>query len=341
MSANEAVPQTQYYHQENFQVKGGTLPNAVTAYRTHGEPSNPCIVFPTCYGGRLDSQYYFVGAGKVLDTNKYFVVTFALFSNGESSSPSNTPAPHNGPYFPEVSYEDNIRAQHAVITEGLGISKVFCVVGFSMGGQQSYHWAYMYPDVVERFVSICSSARTSPHNQCFLEGPKAALVASRDYQFGHYLKNPEAGLRAFGRAYCAWAYGQTWFRQHLYRSNGKYRSLEAFIRAEWESGFLDWDGNDLLTLLHTWSSGDISQINHKGDFEGAMKSIQVKGLIMPCKTDLYFPPEDSEIEVSLCPSLKLVLIDSVWGHVAGGGADPADLKFMEKEITEFLNQDSV
>lgn len=34
-----------------------------------------------------------------------------------------------------------------------------------------------------------------------------------------------------------------------------------------------------------------------------------------------------------------MVIDSVWGHVAGGGADQADLAFMEKEITEFLNQD--
>ena len=43
----------------------------------------------------------------------------------------------------------------------------------------------------------------------FLEGPKAALVASRDFNFGHYTSPPEAGLRAFGRVYSAWAYGQT------------------------------------------------------------------------------------------------------------------------------------
>lgn len=43
----------------------------------------------------------------------------------------------------------------------------------------------------------------------FLEGPKAALVASRDFQFGHYTTTPQAGIRAFGRVYSAWAYGQT------------------------------------------------------------------------------------------------------------------------------------
>lgn len=43
----------------------------------------------------------------------------------------------------------------------------------------------------------------------FLEGPKAALVASKDFDNGHYKIAPEHGIRAFGRVYSAWAYGQT------------------------------------------------------------------------------------------------------------------------------------
>lgn len=45
----------QFYHHGRFRVAGGVLPDAVTAYCTYGDPENPCIVFPTCYGGRLDS----------------------------------------------------------------------------------------------------------------------------------------------------------------------------------------------------------------------------------------------------------------------------------------------
>ena len=43
----------------------------------------------------------------------------------------------------------------------------------------------------------------------FLEGPKAALVASKDFDNGHYKSVPQHGIRAFGRVYSAWAYGQT------------------------------------------------------------------------------------------------------------------------------------
>ncbi|KAI0743735.1 homoserine O-acetyltransferase [Daedaleopsis nitida] len=322
----------QFHHHGRFQVFGGVLPDAVTAYQTYGDVSNPCIVFPTCYGAKLGlgSQLYLVGDNKALDPAKYFVVTFALFCNGE-------PAPYNGPYFPAISYEDNIRAQYAVLRH-LGVAKVRCVVGFSMGGQQAYHWAAVFPDFVERFVAICSSARTSPHNKCFLEGPKAALKAARDFYDGHYTSPPEVGIRAFARTYCAWAYGQTWFRHHLYKMDGIYPTLDAFIREAWEGRFVaNWDANDMLALLDTWQRGDISLVRDGGNLANSLKTIAAKGLIMPSKTDLYFCPEDSVNEVSLLGDAELAVIDSVWGHAAGGGANAADVAFITKKIKEFLD----
>ncbi|KAJ3556026.1 hypothetical protein NM688_g2255 [Phlebia brevispora] len=339
------MSETKYHHHGRFAVQGGTLPDAITAYRTYGDPANPCIVFPTCYGGRLDSQLYMIGEDKALDPRKYYIVTFALFSNGESSSPSNTPPPYNGPYFPAVSYEDNISAQYKVLTEVLKVRSVLCVIGFSMGGQQTYYWATMYPQYIQSFVCICGSARTSPHNKCFLEGPKAALVASRDFQFGHYTSPPEAGIRAFGRVYSAWAYGQTWYRNHGYLMDGQYKDLEDFLRGDWEGDFLSerWDANDLVTLLNTWSTGDCSKVGKvssalQGDLSSVLGSLPMKALIMPSKTDLYFPPEDNELEVaSMQPGrAELVVIPSVWGHMAGGSLNQEDVNFVKKEVQRFL-----
>jgi len=65
--------------------------------------------------------------------------------------------------------------------------------------------------------------------------------------------------------------------------------MESWLKADWEAGFLDWDANDLITLINTWSAGDISLVRDSGDYEKALKSIRAKGLVMPCKTDLYFP----------------------------------------------------
>ncbi len=94
------------FHHGRFAVAGGTLPDAVTAYRTFGDPQNPCIVFTVCFGGRIDDkgpagQSWLIGEGLVshglshygcalhllcgqpLDPTKYFIVTVALFGNGE------------------------------------------------------------------------------------------------------------------------------------------------------------------------------------------------------------------------------------------------------------------
>ncbi len=54
---------------------------------------------------------------------------------------------------------------------------------------------------------VCPSDLNDIHS--FLEGPKAALTASKDFHDGHYTTTPSHGIRAFARAFSAWAYGQT------------------------------------------------------------------------------------------------------------------------------------
>lgn len=46
-------PEIRYFHHGRFEVAGGILPDAVTAYQSYGDPGKPCIVFPTCYGAKL------------------------------------------------------------------------------------------------------------------------------------------------------------------------------------------------------------------------------------------------------------------------------------------------
>lgn len=71
---------------------------------------------------------------------------------------------------------------------------------------------------------------------------------------------------------------------------GRYTDLDSFLREEWEAGFLTgWDANDMLALLRTWQTGDVSLVRDGGDYESCLKGITARGLVMPCKTDLYFP----------------------------------------------------
>ena len=86
-----------------------------------------------------------------------------------------------------------------------------------------------------------------------------------------------------------------WYRNHGYLYGGKFTDLNDFIRSEWEGGFVGkWDANDMLTLMRTWWHGDVSRVSTvapglQGDLAGVLGGVKAKGLIMPCKTDLYFP----------------------------------------------------
>ena len=89
----------------------------------------------------------------------------------------------------------------------------------------------------------------------------------------------------------------------------------------------------MLTMLLTWQNGDVSnQEPYNRNFEKAMSNIRAKTLILPAKTDLYFPPEDSEYELEcLSPGVgKMKVFPSIWGHWAGGPGDSkADVKWLD------------
>lgn len=322
--------------------RGATLRGCTLAYKTYGRLSaakDNVIVYPTWYSGQHVDNEWLIGRGMALDPERYFIIVPNMLGNGLSSSPSNTPEPCNGPRFPQVTACDNVRAQHRLVTEKFGVTKLPLVTGWSMGALQAFHWGALYPKMVERIAPFCGSARCSRHNFVFLEGVKAALTADDAFQNGWYKEKPGKGLRAMARVYAGWGFSQAFYRQRLDIEAMGYSSLEDFLVAFWEGIFLPRDPNNLLTMLWTWQHGDISDNElYNGDFGKALAAIEAKAYVMPGKTDLYFPPEDSEIEVAGMPNAKLIPIPSIWGHFAGGpGTNPEDVKFIDAKLKELLD----
>jgi homoserine O-acetyltransferase len=225
--------------------------------------------------------------------------------------------------------------QHRLVTDHLGIRRLRLVVGFSMGGQQAFHWGALFPDMVDAIAPICGSARTSPHNIVFLEGIKAALTADAAYNDGRYDAPPEKGIRAFGRVYAGWVYSQDFYREREHVKLGL-ATFEDVIHAS-EARYLQRDANDLLAMLWTWQHADIS-VNPRdnGDFAAALRAITPRAIVMPGETDLYFRVRDNEIEVAGMPNAELRPIPSIWGHAAGRGFNPVDNAFIDAALRELL-----
>jgi homoserine O-acetyltransferase len=319
---------------------GATLLDAKLAYKTYGTlnaKGDNVVILPTFYTGSHKRNEGFFGRGRAIDPARHYIVSINLFGNGFSTSPSNAATAQKGSRFPKITLFDNVRCQHTLLTERLGISRIALVAGWSMAGCQAYQWAAQYPDMVDAIVPFCASARTSPHNFVFLEGVKAALQADQTWANGDYLAPPVRGLKAFARVYAGWAFSQTFFRQHLYRRLG-YQSIEDLL-VDWEQDHVNnWDANDLLVKLWSWQAADISaSCSQQLNFEKALNKITARAILIPCTQDLYFPPADNAIEAQHMPRAVLKPYDSPLGHcVANPGNDPEFERFLDNCIAEVM-----
>ncbi len=320
-------------------LKGATLRGAKLAYKTYGTlnaAKSNVIVYPTWYSGQHYDNEWLIGKGMALDPDKYFVIVPNMLGNGLSSSASNTSAPYDRARFPDITLYDNVTLQHRLVTEKFGISKIKLVLGWSMGAQQANQWGCLYPDMVERIAPFCGSAKTAPHNFVFLEAVKVAVTTDAAWNNGWYDTPPNKGLRAVGRVYAGWGLSQAFYKQELWRTMG-YSSLEDFLVAFWEGFFLPKDANNLLTMAWSWQNADISANPvFNGDIKKALGAIKARAVVMPGEMDLYFPVVDNEWEVKHMPNAVCKPIPGVWGHFAGGGANPVDTKFIDDRLKELL-----
>lgn len=288
----------------DFKLQSGqVLPKAWIAYRTFGDASLPAVLYPTWFSGAISDNEWLIGDDKTLNPEEYFIIIPALIGNGQSISPSNS----NVIPFPDITFYDNVRAQHLLLTEELKITHLRAVLGWSMGAAQSFQWATQYPDFMDICVPFCGAAKTSLHNQVFLEGVKSVLLAAKGTcsagsSQGRYElvedtdsrtwshKERQIGLKGFGRGYAGWGFSQAFYRHELYKEYYGSKDLEDFLVGFWEKWALSKDPENLLVMLQTWQSGDVSmQEPYNGDFKSAMSSIKAKTIVLPCKTDLYFP----------------------------------------------------
>lgn len=316
-------------------VKGGTIGSAELGWRTHGTLSparDNVILYPTSYGATTDELTWLVGADGILDPTRWFVIQVDMFGNGVSSSPTN--APH---YPPLVTAYDNVSAQRRLLRDLFGIERLRAVYGWSMGGQQAYHWASLFPDMVEAAIIVCGSARTAVHNQVFLRAQMAILESAAEYLGdGHFAAEPVPAIRAFARNYAAWAMSQDFYRAGLHLSADT-PDLESFLKT-WEGRYGQKRAANLLAQMRCWDAGDVSDnpMFH-GDLPSALRAITARVLLMPGATDLYFRVADNEQELPFLRNAELRPIPSIWGHRAGNPMTNAeDAAFLRDAVRSWL-----
>jgi homoserine O-acetyltransferase len=220
-----------------------------------------------------------VGAGKPIDTSRFFVICSNVIGSCMGSFGPKDINPVTGkPYgttFPFITLGDMVRAQ-ALLVDHLGIEKLFAVIGGSMGGMQALEWATRMPERLRAVAAIATSSRQSAQNIAFHEIGRQAIMADPDWCDGDYIaqrKYPSKGLAVARMAahvtYLSEAMLQEKFgrnlqnREHFTYGFDADFSIESYLRHQGMSFVERFDANSYLYLTRAASYFDLTQGGRK------------------------------------------------------------------------------
>jgi homoserine O-acetyltransferase len=276
-----------------------------------------------------------VGPGKVIDTDRFFVVCANVLGGCMGSTGPKEIDPATGrPWglrFPVITIRDMVQAQ-AKLLDYLGIQKLFCVIGGSMGAMQVMEWATRYPERVFAAVPIAGSYRHSAQNIAFHEVGRQAIMADPDWTHGNYLeenKIPKRGLAVARMAahitYLSEAALHRKFGRRLqdretltYGFDADFQ-VESYLRHQGYTFVDRFDANSYLYITRAMDYFDLAQEN-QGVLPNAFKGTPVRYCLISFSSDWLFPTEESRAIVralnAVAANVSFVEVDSDKGHDA-------------------------
>lgn len=254
-----------------------------------------------------------IGSGKPFDTDKYFIISTDSLCNINVKDPMVTatgPAQVNpatgkayGMSFPVITIKDMVQVQFELI-KSLGIKKIKCVSGASMGGIQTLEWAVTYPDMIEKAIPVIATPRVYAWTLGWLKLWADAVMLDPRWNNGDYYgkKEPVEGIADSLKIITLIARSPWWadaaFDRRPVDANknpyaaiaNKYLVEEALEKA----GFARASSVDANALIYLCKANELHDIASGYDsYDGALKRIKSKILMIPSQTDVLIYPHYS------------------------------------------------
>jgi len=335
------------------------------AYETYGtlnsEKDNAVLICHALSGDAHAAGYHkddkkpgwwdeMIGPGKAFDTNQYFVICSNIIGGCKGSTGPGSTNPKTGrPYgldFPVVTISDMVNAQKLLI-DFLGIKKILCVSGGSMGGMQALQWAVSYPEMLVSCIPIASTYKHSALQIALDEVGRQAIMADPKWSNGRYEpgSGPSNGLslarmighitymsdksmeRKFGRLMKKKEYG--------YDFTGDF-AVEGYLQYRGDSFIQRFDANSYLYITKAMDYFDLQK---KGRLCNSFQHVHgVRFLLIAFSSDWLYPPYQSK---EIVKALKLNGIDVSYCEISSDyGHDAFLIEFNEETtlIRHFLER---
>ncbi len=348
MDNNVGIVTTQYASFDlELRLESGRLLGPLTlAYETYGElnqdRSNVILVTHAWTGNAHAAGFHsaedrkpgwwdnMIGPGKVLDTDRYFIIcSNTIGSCKGSTGPTSINPRTKRPYrlsFPVLMVRDMVRAQKLLLDD-LKIKSLFSIVGGSMGAMQAIEWAIHYPDMVRSIVPIAGTGRTSPMAISLNALARQAIFNDPLFKKGNYQpEHPPADGLALARAVGHISFLSDTSMQLKFERRFSVRDgmFDFFGQFEIER-YLDYNGRNFVdqfdtnSFLYLAKALDLYDVAWNFDSTSeALEQMSCKSLWFAFTSDWLYPPQQTEELVTelqrLNKSVDYHLIDSDYGH---------------------------
>ncbi len=245
-----------------------------------------------------------IGPGRALDTHQHFIVCSNVIGGCKGSTGPSTINPETGkPYaldFPMITIADMVEAQRHLI-DHLGIEKLLCVIGGSMGGMQALQWASAYPERVLSVIPIATALKHSPQQIAFNEVIRQTIMADPAWRKGYYYEHgqPENGLavaRMIGHiTFMSDQSMEEKFSRKLKNDNLSFQftddfEVEGYLRYRGYNFVKRFDANSYLYITKALDYFDLAGEH----FIPTVKKTAVRFLVLSFKSDWLYPSYQSQ-----------------------------------------------
>lgn len=317
-------PQSLQFDEPLALMCGRTLDQYELVYETYGQLNEACsnaiLICHALSGHHHVAGYHSmderkpgwwetcVGPGKVIDTNKFFVVCPNNLGGCHGSTGPMSINPQTGknygPDFPLMTVEDWVNSQKRLM-DALNINCWAAVIGGSLGGMQALQWSVDYPEHVRHAVVIASAPKLSAQNIAFNEVARQSILSDPEFHGGCYYEHdtyPRRGLilaRMVGHiTYLSDDAMHAKFGRDL--RTGQFRfgydiefQVESYLRHQGEVFSKQFDANTYLLMTKTLDYFDPTR-GKEGGLSDVLARAQCEFLVMSFTTDWRFSPERSE-----------------------------------------------
>ena len=328
---------------------GQRLDRLVVAYRSYGQLNaargNAVLICHALTGDQYVAETHpvtgkpgwwdlVVGPGLPIDTDRFFVICTNVLGGCMGSSGPASPRDGGtepwGTDFPPITIKDMVNAQKRLV-DHLGVTRLFAVIGGSMGGMQVLQWAASHPDMVFAAVPIASAAYHSAQNIAFNEVGRQSIFADPDWEGGRYWetgKIPARGL-AVARmvAHITYLSEEALTRKFGRRvRDGQALSLfddmfevQSYLHHQGSTFVRRFDANAYLTITRATDHFDLAA-DYGEDLAAAFRGTRTRFCLISFSSDWLYPTAESRIVAralnATAANVSFVEIASDKGHDA-------------------------